>query len=209
MTASSAPRPLSTAGNRLTSAVVILPGTASVLDAADFRAAAHRSVTFRAMVARHEQALLATTRQSACNVSRSVEARLSRWLLRARDLCGGEALLLSQESLAELIGVQRNAISIVAHALRQAGIICYRRGYIDITNAGGLKETARECYGAVNAHHRHLLKISHRGPRAERRHTSLLFARPPRNEMMQDAPVCHFFLPIMGARLILYVEYHA
>lgn len=153
VTASSAPRPLSTAGNRLTSAVVILPGTASVLDAADFRAAAHRSVTFRAMVARHEQALLATTRQSACNVSRSVEARLSRRLLRARDLCGGEALLLTQETLAQMIGVQRNAISIVAHALQQAGMIRCSRGYIDIANASGLKEMGCEwrCLRASSA----------------------------------------------------------
>ena len=72
-------------GQSLTSAVVILPGTASMLDAAGFLVALHRSVTFRAMLAQHEQALLAMTQQSAaCNESRSVEARLSRWLLRAR-----------------------------------------------------------------------------------------------------------------------------
>jgi hypothetical protein len=57
--------------------------------------------------------------------------------------------------------VQRNAISIVAHALQRAGIISYSRGCIDITNANGLRETACECYGAVNAHRRRLLKISH------------------------------------------------
>jgi hypothetical protein len=52
-------------------------------------------------VAQHEQALLAMAQQSAaCNTSHSVEARLSRWLLRARDLCGGETLPLTQESLA-------------------------------------------------------------------------------------------------------------
>jgi CRP-like cAMP-binding protein len=149
-------------GISLSSAVVVLPGTASVLDAADFRAAADRSVTFRAMAARHEQALLALAQQSAaCNASHSVEARLSRWLLRARDLCGSETLPLTQEFLAQLIGVQRNAISIVAHALQRAGIISYSRGCIDITNANGLRETACECYGAVNAHRRRLLKISH------------------------------------------------
>ncbi len=83
-------------GQSLTSAVVILPGTASVLDVADFLAAVRRSVTFRAMLARHEQALLAMTQQSAaCNASHWVEARLSRWLLRARDLCGDEALPLT------------------------------------------------------------------------------------------------------------------
>ena len=62
-----------------TSAVVVLPGTASVFDAADFQAATRRSVTFRVMVARYEQALLATPQQSAaCNASRSVEPRLAR-----------------------------------------------------------------------------------------------------------------------------------
>ena len=147
-------------GISLTSAVVVLPGTASVLDATEFRAALHRSVTFRALVARHEQALLALMQQSAaCNASHSVEARLSRWLLRACDLCGAETLPLTQESLAQLIGVQRNAISIVAHALQQAGIISYSRGYIDITNADGLRDTACECYGAVKAHHHRLLKV--------------------------------------------------
>jgi Mn-dependent DtxR family transcriptional regulator len=57
----------------------------------------------------------------------------------ARDLCGDEALPLTQETLAQLMGVQRNAISLVAHALQRAGIIRYSRGYIDITNSGSLK----------------------------------------------------------------------
>lgn len=149
-------------GISLTSAIVVLPGTASVLGVAEVRAAAHRSVTLRTVLARHDQALLAMAQQSAaCNASHSVEARLSRWLLRARDLCGGEALPLTQECLAQLIGVQRNAISIVAHALQAAGMISYSRGYIDITNPSGLRETACECYGVVNAHHRRLLKISY------------------------------------------------
>jgi CRP-like cAMP-binding protein len=66
-------------GQSLTSAFVVLPCPASVLDAADFRASVHRSVTFRATVARDEQALLAMAQQSAaCNASRPVEARLSR-----------------------------------------------------------------------------------------------------------------------------------
>jgi len=149
-------------GMSLTSAVVVLPGTASVLDAADFRAMLRRSVGFRATVARHEQALLAMAQQSAaCNASHSVEARLSCWLLRTCDLFGGETLPLTQESLAQLIGVRRNAISIVAHALQQAGTIRYRRGYIDIANAERLRETACECYGAVKAHHRRLLRAPH------------------------------------------------
>ena len=104
------------------------------------------------------QALLALAQQSAaCNASHSVEARLSRWLLRARDLCGSETLPLTQEFLAQLIGVQRNAISIVAHAFQQAGIIQYSRGHIGITDVEGLRETSCECYDAVKAHHGRLL----------------------------------------------------
>ena len=145
----------------LTDAVVMLPGTASILDVANFRAAADRSGAFRTLLLRHEQALFAQAQQSAaCNASHSVEARLSRWLLRARDLCDSENLPQTQEFLAQMIGVQRNAVSIVAHALQQAGIIRYSRGHIEITNLEGLRETSCECYQAVKAQYDRLLKPS-------------------------------------------------
>jgi CRP-like cAMP-binding protein len=146
-------------GISLTDAVVMLPGTASIVDVASFRAAADRSVSFRTLLVRHEQALFAQAQQSAaCNASHSVEARLSRWLLRARDLCESENLPLTQQFLAQMIGVQRNAVSIVAHALQQAGIISYSRGHIAITDLEGLKETSCECYDAVKAQYARLLK---------------------------------------------------
>ena len=108
----------------LTDAVVLLPGTASILGIAEFRAAADRSAAVRVLLARHEQALFAQAQQSAaCNASHSAEARLSRWLLRARDLCDGESLPLTQELLAQIIDVQRNAISIVATALQLKALI--------------------------------------------------------------------------------------
>ena len=139
-------------------AVVLIPGTASVLDAAELRAAADRSVTVRNLLARHELALCAQAQQSAaCNASHSVEARLSRWLLRARDLSGDGALPLTQEFLARMMGVQRNAISIVAHALRKAGTIRYSRGQIVIANVEALKRTSCECYHAVKAAYDRLL----------------------------------------------------
>jgi len=145
----------------LTDAVVMLPGTASILDVAHFRAAADRSGAFRTLLLRHEQALFAQAQQSAaCNASHLVEARLSRWLLRPRDLCDSEILPQTQEFLAQMIGVQRNAVSIVAHALQQAGIIRYSRGHIEITNLEGLRETACECYQAVKAQYDRLLKPS-------------------------------------------------
>jgi CRP-like cAMP-binding protein len=149
-------------GTSLTDAIVLLPGAASILDIADFRAAADRSAVLRTALARHGQALYAQAQQSAaCNASHSVEARLSRFLLRARDLSDSETLPLTQEFLAQMLGVQRNAVSIVAHALQQAGIIRYSRGNIDISDADGLKETACECYDTVRGHHRRLLNVSY------------------------------------------------
>jgi CRP-like cAMP-binding protein len=147
-------------GISLTDAVVLLPGTASMLDIADFRAAADRSVSFRTLLARHEQAVSVHARQSAaCNAVHPVEARLSRWLLRARDLGEGENLALTQELLAQIIGVQRNAISIIAHALQSAGIIRYSRGHIEITDLEGLRATCCECYQAVETQRDRLLKV--------------------------------------------------
>jgi CRP-like cAMP-binding protein len=148
-------------GISLTNAVVLLPGTASILGVARVRATVDQSAVLRTVLMRYEQALFAQAQQSAaCNACHSVEARLSRWLLRARDLSDGENLPLTQESLAQMIGVQRNAVSIVAHALQQAGILRYSRGNIEITDLEGLRAASCECYGAVRAQYDRLPKPS-------------------------------------------------
>ena len=146
-------------GISLTDAVVLCPGTASVIGIGDFRTIADQNAVFRNLLARHEQTLLAQVQQSAaCNAAHSVEERLSRWLLRAHDLWDGEALPMTQELLARMIGVQRNAVSIVAHALQEAGVISYSRGRIEITDMDALLDTSCECYRTVKARHAHLLE---------------------------------------------------
>ena len=141
-------------GISLSDVVVLFPGTASMLDIARFRAAAERSAALRHLLARHEQALIAQALQSAaCNASHSVEARLSRWLLRARDLSGSDSLHLTQEFLAQMLGVQRTSVTIVASTLQQAGIIRYRRGNIQITDLDGQIASACECYETVKTHY--------------------------------------------------------
>ncbi|MGY8710793.1 Crp/Fnr family transcriptional regulator [Bradyrhizobium sp. 18BD] len=141
-------------------AVVLFPGTASVLEIAAFRAVAAASVPFRSLMIRHEQALLAHAQQSLlCNTLHPVEARLARWLLRARDLSDSEMLPLTQETLAQMMGVRRNAISLVAHALQRAGIIHYTRGQIEIINLPALKTTSCDCYAAVKARHAAIIGI--------------------------------------------------
>jgi len=108
----------------LSDAIVQLPGTASTLEVGVLRTAAEQSIAFRTTLIRHEQALFAQAQQSsACNALHSAESRLARWLLRMHDLAGEDILNLTQDFLAQMIGVQRNSVSAVAHTLQQAGII--------------------------------------------------------------------------------------
>ena len=148
-------------GPALTDAIVVVPGAASVLKTEDLRAATDQNARLRKLLVRHEQALLVQAQQSAaCNASHSVESRLSRLLLRARDLSDSEALPLTQEFLAQMIGVRRNAVSIVAHAFQQAGLVSYSRGHIEIRDIDGLRKTCCECYAAVRTQFDRLLNVA-------------------------------------------------
>ena len=136
----------------LAGAIVLFPAAASTIELADFKIVAAQSPALRSLLIRHGQARLAQAQQAAaCNAVHSVEERLSQWLLRARDLHDGRTLPLTQELLAQMIGVRRNAISIVAHALQQAGIISYSRGQIEIIDVAALRERACECHAAIRA----------------------------------------------------------
>lgn len=139
-------------------AAVLFPGTASALEIPAFRVVAAASARFRSLMIRHEQVLLAHAQQSVlCNTLHPVEARLARWLLRAHDLSDSKSLPLTQETLAQMMGVRRNAISLVANALQRAGVIHYTRGQIEILDLRALETTSCDCYGTVKAHHARLL----------------------------------------------------
>src|SRR4051812_8957910 len=123
--------------------LVQVAGTASILDAEILRDIAEKSPSFRTTLIRHEQALFAQAQQSAaCNASHSVEARMARWLLRTRDLTGSDKLDLTQEFLAQMLGVRRTSVSLVANTLQNAGLIRYRRGHVEITNLDALLDIA-------------------------------------------------------------------
>ena len=133
-----------------TTAIVRLPGTASVLDATHLHFTDDESVRFRELLLRHEEALFAQVQQSAaCNAVHGLQARLSRYLLRLRDLSGDDTLHATQELLAEMLGVQRNSVSIIANAFQRANLIHYTRGAITIVNLEGLRASACECCRVV------------------------------------------------------------
>jgi CRP-like cAMP-binding protein len=142
----------------VTRGIVQLSGDAMVCEPAAFRGAAMQSHTLIATVMRHEQALFAQAQQStACMSRHDVEARLCRWLLRARDLSASDQLPFTQEFLAEMLGTQRPSVSTVARTLQEAGIIKYRRGKIEIIDVEGLREAACECYETVREQYAQLL----------------------------------------------------
>lgn len=142
----------------LTDAVVALPGSASILDLDRLRAASEESASFRHLLTRHEQALFAQAQQTAaCNAAHTVEMRLARCLLRMHDLTQVSVLQLTQDALAQMIGVRRNSASASAHALQEAGVIKYSRGKIQITDLDGLKTMTCECYKAVAVQYSRLM----------------------------------------------------
>ena len=142
----------------LSTAVVLVPGIASTLDVDRLRAAADQSATFRATLVRHGLAVYAQIQQTAgCNAAHTVESRLARCLLHTRDLSGSNKLVLTQESMAQMIGARRNSVSLVANTLQQANFIHYSRGHIEITDLDGLSKTSCECYATVKAQYERLI----------------------------------------------------
>jgi CRP-like cAMP-binding protein len=142
----------------LNTGIVQVAGEGSILDVETLRKAAEQSIAFRTTLIRHEQVLFAQAQQSvACNASHTVEARLSRWLLWTRELSGSDTLGLTQEFLAQMLGVRRSSVSLVANTLQTAGLIRYSRGRIEITDLEGLRSTSCECYGRVKMHYDRLL----------------------------------------------------
>jgi CRP-like cAMP-binding protein len=143
----------------LNSAVVLVPGVASTVELDALRSAADQSATLRATLARHGLAVYAQIQQTAgCNASHTVESRLARCLLHTRDLSGSDKIVLTQESIAQMIGARRNSVSLVAHTLQQAKFIHYSRGHLEITNLDGLIRTSCECYATVKAQYDRLLR---------------------------------------------------
>jgi CRP-like cAMP-binding protein len=131
----------------LTDAIVLLPGTASVLDLDRLRTVSRQRPDFQTLPIRHEQALFrvsAANRSLQCGTcGRSAPSAVSVANARLSEVT---PVPLTQDATARMIGVRRNSASISAHALQQAGIIKYSRGKIQITDLDGLKRLTCECY---------------------------------------------------------------
>jgi len=97
------------------------------------------------------------TQTCACNQFHTIDARLCRWLVAIAERSQSKRLDLTQEFLARILGVQRTSIGPAATELREAGIIRYSRGVIEILDEERLKARACECYSIVDAEQKELL----------------------------------------------------
>jgi CRP-like cAMP-binding protein len=139
-------------------AVVQSPGDALRVDLKALETVKARSAPVRDLFSRYSDALLAQVMQSvACNAFHPLEARCCRWLLTAQDRAGAGDIPLTQEYLAEMLGVQRTTVSAVARGLQDQGLIRYRRGSIRILDRASVERRACECYDAVESHFREVL----------------------------------------------------
>jgi CRP-like cAMP-binding protein len=136
----------------LSRGIIQLSGEMIVCEIDALKSVALQSPKLLSLLIRHEQTVYAQAQQSAaCFATHQVEARLSRWLLRARDLSESDDLPFTQEYLGEMLGVRRTSVTAVAKTLQEAGLIKYARGKIQILDAKGLQESACECYGSVRS----------------------------------------------------------
>jgi CRP-like cAMP-binding protein len=134
----------------LNRAIVQIAGAGSSIDIQQMRAAVAASKSLRVKLYQHDQMLLAQAQQSAaCNAKHQIEERLCRWLLRTRDLVESDNIELTQEFLAQMLGVRRTSVTLAASHLQAVNLIKYRRGHIQILDLDGLEDTSCECYEAV------------------------------------------------------------
>ncbi len=107
---------------------------------------------------RYTQALLTHMSQTAvCNRHHSVEQQLCRWLLLTLDRCPTNELTMTQELIANMLGVRREGVTEAAGKLQSQGFISYRRGHITVLNRAGLESHVCECYGVVKKEFARLL----------------------------------------------------
>ena len=112
-----------------------------------FRREMERRGAFYELMTHYAQALVGFIMQStACNAVHSVEQRLARWLLMARDRMGSDEFPLTQEFVAMMLGASRPTVTIVASTLQKAGLITYHRGQIKILDGHKLEKASCECY---------------------------------------------------------------
>jgi CRP-like cAMP-binding protein len=130
--------------------LVQIPGSAAKMPRATFDRAMKSMPSFRGLMLAYVQAFLEQVLVSAaCNGRHSLKERLARWLLMMRDRSDADVMPITQDLLAELLGVQRPSLTHAVAELEQAGLILRGRRQITILDREGLTKASCECYRLV------------------------------------------------------------
>lgn len=133
-------------------AVVQMPGVISSIPTLKFRAAAQENPVLREYCARYNDVILMQSQVTAsCNALHSIEQRFCRWLLQSRKAVDDESIPLTQEFMAQMLGVRRSSVSEVASRLQDNGSIRYSRGRIQVLDKRKLEKCSCECYATINS----------------------------------------------------------
>jgi CRP-like cAMP-binding protein len=122
--------------------------------------------SLRKLMMRYVQSLLTQIAQTAvCNRHHAVTEQLCRWILLGMDRGSSTEISMTQQLIADMLGVRREGVSAVANKLKRAGLIAYSRGRISVLDRPGLEKRVCECYGIVLTETERLLPGSNRRQR--------------------------------------------
>jgi CRP-like cAMP-binding protein len=140
-------------------AIVQIADGAMRMSVAALRKELKRDGALQSLLLRNALAMIRQVSQTAaCNGTHKVGERLARWLLMCHDRVPGNELRLTQEFIAQMLGIRRSGVSEAAIVLQSRKLISYSRGHITIINRRGLEKFACECYGIVKAEQDRLFK---------------------------------------------------
>ena len=139
-------------------AVVRSAGSAYRLPATLLKQEFARGGRVMQLLLRYTQALITQmTQTAACNRHHSLDEQLCRWLLLSLDRLHGTHLVMTQELIANMLGVRREGVTEAAGRLQRAGLISYSRGKINVLDRSGLEQRSCECYAVVKKEYDRLL----------------------------------------------------
>lgn len=149
----------------LNQAVVLSAGKAFRMSAKVLLAEFKSSGFVPHLLLRYTQALMTQMAQTAvCNRLHTLDKQLCRWLLMIIDRTGSDEILMTQETIAHMLGVRREGVTEAAIKLQRAGVIRYARGRILVLDRQGLVSRSCECYGVVKREYDRLLMIRYELP---------------------------------------------
>lgn len=135
-----------------------IPGASLRIPLAKFNEIRQKAPELERLCFRYLRAYLSQVSQSvACNRLHSTEERFARWILISHDRIQGDSFHLTQEFLADMLGVHRPSVTLIARAFQQAGLIKYNRGVVTVLDRTGLEAACCECYGVVKKQFQRLL----------------------------------------------------